>query len=122
MRQSFVLFVVMAAAMLLLSACKENLPKRMEAFVDKVDRHADSYSQDDWAKANAQFEKMVNEFKENQSSYNAEEKKQFNAACGKYMAIAAKWGVNTTLDGINNVFEGIGTFLKELGTEAAPAD
>ena len=117
MKKVIVLFVVMAASMMLLS-CKESLPKRLDAFVDNVDRHADSFSQDDWNKANAQFEKLVNEFQENQSAYNAEEKKQINAAVGKYMAIVAKSGVNNLLDGIGSLFDGLGGFLQGLGFES----
>lgn len=122
MRQSFAIFSVMAVAMLLLSACKETLPKRFDTFVDKVDKKAASFSEDDWKKTNAQFEKLVQEFQNNQSAYNADEKKQINAAIGKYMAIVAKSGVTNLLDGIDSLFDGLGGFLKGLGLEEEPVD
>lgn len=117
----------MMAAMtaLLLSACKETLPKRFDAFVDRVEKNCAQFSEDDWTKANAQFEKLVEEFQENKAAYTAEEQKQIRSAAAKYVGLVAKSGIKTVTDAVNDaimqipsLLEGIGNFFKDLGKDS----
>ena len=111
-------------AVLSFTSCKETLPQRFDSFVNKVEKNAASYSAADWEAANAKFEKLVDEYQQNKDSYNTEQKKQINAAVGKYLGLVAKSGISTAIDAVNgfidqipSLFEGIGGFLKGLGLE-----
>ena len=96
---------------------------------DFLQKRCDKFSEDDWTKANAQFEKLVDEYTQNRSAYNVDEQKQIRSAIAKYVGLAAKSGVKTAVDAINGVIEqipslleGIGGFFKDLGlgTEEKP--
>jgi outer membrane protein assembly factor BamD (BamD/ComL family) len=125
-----ILFILLAAvAVFSLTSCNEALPKRFDKFVDQVEKNADKFSEADWNKANEKFEKLVDEYKEKIDTYTSEEKKQVNAAIGKYIGLVTKSGINTAIDAVNNfldqipsLFEGIGGFLKGLGLEGEPKD
>ena len=120
--------IVTAITALILGSCKENLPKRFDTFVDQVEKKADSFTEEDWNKANAKFEKLVDEFEKNKDSLTAEQVKQITADIGKYVGIVAKSGFDTVINALNsfmnkipslleNIGEGIGGFFKGLGLE-----
>lgn len=122
MKRVVALLLMTALAVFATTSCKETLPKRFDNFVNGVEKRCEKFSEDDWTKANAQFEKLLNEYTENRSSYNADEQKQIRSAIGKYVGLAAKSGVKTALDSINglieqipSLLEGIGNFFKDLG-------
>lgn len=122
MKRVVALLLMTAVAVFATTSCKETLPKRFDNFVGGVEKRCEKFSEDDWTKANAQFEKLLNEYKENKSSYNADEQKQIRSAIGKYVGLAAKSGVKTALDTVNglieqipSLLEGIGNFFKDLG-------
>ncbi|MBR1538144.1 MAG: hypothetical protein IJ636_01405 [Bacteroidales bacterium] len=124
MKKILILLLAVTAAVLVLSSCKETLPKRFEIFANQVEKRADKFSEDDWKKANAQFEKLLQEYKDNRDSFNADEKKQINQAIGKYAGIVAKSGFNSAikaLDGmikeLPSLLDSLGGFLKGLGGE-----
>ena len=122
MKRIFAFMLVAAVAVLVFASCKETLPKRFDLFVNYVEKNCDKFSEDDWSKANARFEKLVNEYTENRSSYNVDEQKQIRSAIGKYVGLAAKSGIKTALETVNglidqipSLLDGIGNFLKDLG-------
>ena len=109
------LFLTMAALFLLAVSCKETLPKRFDSFVNKVEKNCDSYSADDWDKANAEFEKLTQEYNDNKSAYSQEEQNQINVAMAKYIGLVAKSGLNTAIDAVNGLINQIPSFLEGLG-------
>ena len=122
MKRIIALMLVAAAAVLVFASCKETLPKRFDTFVNYVEQNCEKFSEDDWTKANDKFDKLVEEYTQNRSSYNADEQKQIRAAITKYVGLAAKCGVKSVLDTINgmidqlpSLLDGIGNFLKDLG-------
>ena len=122
MKRITVFFLMAIVAVIAMTSCEETLPARFDKFVANVEKRCDQFSEDDWSKANAQFEKLVNEYTENRSSYNADEQKQIRSAIAKYVGLAAKSGVKTVLDSVNglieqipSLLEGIGNFFKDLG-------
>lgn len=124
MKKIIVALMAALAAVLVLSSCKESLPKRFEIFANQVEKRADKLSEDDWKKVNAQFEKLLKEYKDNRDSYNADEKKQINQAIGRYAAAVTKSGFNSAikaLDGmvkeIPSLLDSIGGFFKGLGDD-----
>ena len=122
MKKVFALLFMMVVAAVVMTSCKETLPKRFELFVNHVEKRCDSFSEDDWKKANEQFEKLVNEFQENKSSYNADEQKQIRSAATKYLGLVAKSGFKSVTDAVSDIMmqlpsflESIGNFFKDLG-------
>lgn len=124
-----IVFFLVALVAFWTTSCKETLPARFDMFVNNVEKRCEKFSEDDWTKANAQFEKLVDEYTQNRSAYNVDEQKQIRSAIAKYVGLAAKSGVKTAIDAINGVIEqipslleGIGGFFKDLGlgTEEKP--
>lgn len=122
MKRFFALILMAAVAVIAMTSCKETLPARFDKFVSYVEKRCDKFSEDDWKKANAQFEKLVDEYTQNRSSYNADQQKQIRSAITKYVGLAAKSGIKSAVDAVNGVIEqlpslleGIGNFLKDLG-------
>ena len=123
MKKLLALSLMMVAAVILMTSCKETLPKRFEMFVNHVEKRCDSFSEEDWNKANAQFEKLVDEFQQNKSSYNADEQKQIRSAATKYLGLVAKSGIKSVTDAVSDILmqlpsflENIGNFFKDLGS------
>ena len=125
--------ILTAIAALILGGCKEKLPKRFDSFVNQVEKKADTFTEEDWNKANTQFEKLVDEFQKNKDSFTADEQKQITADIGKYLGIVAKSGFDTVINAVNgfmdqipslleSIGEGIGGFLKGLGLEEEPKE
>jgi len=116
MKKVFQITLMAAAAILLLAACTKSLATRFDDFVNDVEKNCASYSEDDWNKANEQFEKMVKEFDNNKSSYTEEEQKQIRDAIAKYYALVTKSGISSVVDSINEFFEQFPSFIEDLGT------
>ena len=119
-----ILLFALAAA--LMSACAFSLPGKITRIADKVAAKGADFTPEQWEKTNAQFEKLVQEYVDDYDKYSTEEKKEINAAIGKYTATAIKCGVadaakevNSLLkkipDSIDAAIEGARGFLEELG-------
>ena len=63
MKRFFALMLMAAVAVIAMTSCKETLPARFDKFVGYVEKRCDKFSEDDWKKANAQFEKLVDEYR-----------------------------------------------------------
>lgn len=123
MRQIVYLFCVLCVSGLFLTSCKSTLPLRFESFANSVEKRCDSFSEDDWNKANDKFSKLMNEYKENRSSYNSEQKKRINAAIQKYATVAAKSGIKSVAETVNEVMSSVISFVKGFVDEfAAPGE
>ena len=122
MKKLIVLLALTVAAVVVLSSCKETLPKRFEIFVNQVEKRCDKFSEDDWQKANDHFDKLVTEYQNNKSAFNTDEKKAINEAIGRYTALVAKSGFNSIIDAFDDALNSLGGFLKGLGLETQPED
>lgn len=129
MKRFLILFLMAAVSALIVSSCKETLPQRFDAFINHVEKKYASFSEDDWDKANAKFEKLVQEFQDNKSFYNQEEQKQIRGDIAKYAALVTKSGISSVINAadelineIPSLLEGLGTFLKELGLDTDSSD
>lgn len=119
-----ILLLVLAAV--LMTACGFSLPAKMTRLADKVSSKGADFTPDQWQKTNAQFEKLVQQYVDKYDKFNNDEKKEINAAIGKYTAAALKCGVNDAVkqinsilkgipDSVNAALEGAREFLEELG-------
>jgi deoxyadenosine/deoxycytidine kinase len=119
MRKIVYLFCFLCLSGLFFTSCKSTLPARFESFVNSVEKRCDSFSEDDWNKANDKFSKLMDEYKENRSSYNSEQKKRINASITKYATVAAKSGIKSVTETVNDLMSSVISwvkgFVEELG-------
>ena len=119
-----ILFFLMAA--LIVASCAFSLPGKFTELADKVAQKGADFTPEQWEKTNAQFEKLVQQYVDKYDSFSADDKKEINAAIGKYTATALKCGVADGLKQINALLkqvpsaidtaaEGAKGFLEELG-------
>lgn len=121
MKKSFFLMLAAAAA-LLFASCTQSLPDRMDAFVANVEKNADTYTQEDWEQANAQFETLYDEYKANKGSLTGDEVKQIQDAVSRYVKRVVKSGVTSVTGAIEEIgnqlpglFEDLGSIFRGIG-------
>ena len=118
--------VLLALAALLVAACAFSLPGKFTQLADKAAAKGADWTPKQWENANAQFEKLVQQYVDKYDKLSNEDKKEINAAIGKYTATALKCGVADGLKRINALLkqvpssidtavEGAKGFLEELG-------
>ena len=118
--------IFLAIAALLMTACAFSLPGKFTQLADKAAAKGADWSPKQWENANAQFEKLVQQYVDKYEKLSNEDKKEINAAIGKYTATALKCGVADGLKQINallkqvpssidSAVEGAKGFLEELG-------
>ena len=118
--------VFLAIAALLMTACAFSLPGKFTQLADKVAAKGADWSPKQWEKANAQFEQLVQQYVDKYDKLSNDDKKEINAAIGKYTATALKCGVADGLkqidallkqvpNAIDTATEGVKGFLEELG-------
>ena len=118
--------VFLAVATLLVAACAFSLPGKFTQLADKVAAKGADYTPKQWEKSNAQFEKLVQQYIDKYDKLSNDDKKEINAAIGKYTATALKCGAATGLKQIDELLkqgpaaidtatEGVKGFLEELG-------
>ena len=61
--KKIVLVLAFVAVLAGLMSCKSMLPSRFERFVDRVEKEAPNYTEQDWEKASKKFESLVSEYK-----------------------------------------------------------
>ena len=107
--------LLLLAALVVMASCTSTLPKQFTALADKVAKNGDSFSEAQWENANDQYEKLVEQFNENADKFNAEQKKEINAAIGRYQAAALKAGLKEAAGAVEELVEGAKGFLEGLG-------
>ena len=124
MKRIFILLLMAAVTVMMVSSCKDTLPARFDRFVNYVEKNCETFSKSDWDKASDQFSQLMNEYTENYNTFNSDQRKQINAAITKYAGLAATSGVKSALrvvtDLVNQLpsfIDTISNFLKELGSK-----
>ena len=118
--------VFLAVATLLVAACAFSLPGKFTQLADKVAAKGADYTPKQWEKSNAQFEKLVQQYIDKYDKLSNDDKKEINAAIGKYTATALKCGAANGLKQIDELLKqvpaaidtataGVKGFLEELG-------
>lgn len=94
---------LMAALFCLLFICscdkKQSAIDHLSDFVEKVEKKAPEYTEDDWEQANKEYEELIAEI--GKYEYSGEETKQIAEMKGKFAGIKAKSSVNKFIDGID---------------------
>lgn len=122
MKRVIVLVFTAIAVCTIITSCKATLPGRFESFVSSVEKHYESFSEDDWNKANDKFEKLLEEFRQNKASFKPEDKKRITSAIVRYGKVVAKSSYSSVVDAfdeaasyIPDIIDGAKSFLQDLG-------
>ena len=118
--------LLLAFAALLVAACAFSLPGKFTQLADKAAAKGTDWSPKQWENANAQFEKLVQQYVDKYDKLSNDDKKEINAAIGKYTATALKCGaangltqidalLNKIPSAVDTAAEGVKGFLEELG-------
>ena len=117
--------IALAALTLILCSWTTLLVKRYEHFVDKVEKNAATYTEEDWEKANESFSDLMKEYDEDYDKCSEEQHDRIDKCIGRYHALVVKSGADDTLKELNEVLSkvsvkvrsilmGLGSFLQNL--------
>ena len=114
-------FSLFAVALLLVTACAtwQNVPDRLDDFVDKAEKTSSKYSPEDWKESKDKYEELINLYAEHEDQYTTEEKARVMKDIGRYLALLVVNGINEAaayveslkkilpsyLEGINEVID-----------------
>ena len=110
-------FLIIFAAALFLSSCvtpKSNVPQNIDDFVVKAQVNSSSYTQEDWDKSIAEYEKLIDEYQKNESSYTAEEKQRVANALGRYHALLLENAMEQSADSLKGMLKELADYAKML--------
>ena len=89
-------------SLFLLSACdkKQIAIDNLSDFVDKVEKRAPTYTDEDWDKVDIEYEDIISEIESYQ--YSDEEKQHIARLTGKYAGIKTRYSVNKVIEGLGD--------------------
>lgn len=108
-----VLFIL--CAIVLMVACTSQLPKKFTALADEVEKKGESFSEEQWEKAIASFDKLVEEYEQTADKLNEEQKAKINDAIGRFRAAQVKAGLSKMGNALNEIGDTVKGFLNGLG-------
>ena len=112
MKKFLITIVLAIAGVIILCSFGFSLPSQFERFVDKVEKNAPEYTQEDWKKASEQFKQLMDKYKEAFDNTSEEDKERIDKSIGKYRAIVFKYGVSKSFD---ESMKTLGPKLESLG-------
>lgn len=95
---------VAIAAFAMISCTSKSAPQKLDSFVDDAELHSSSYTQSDWDKSSAEYQKLIDEYMNSEKEYTKAEKNMAARAIGRYHALMLKNGIEKSA-----------SFFKELG-------
>ena len=113
---SFVL-AACAALLLALSCSMTNPVASMRIHVQDVEANYKHYTQEQWDDANAAYERICNEFKQQKMTLSKEERNEFRELQGRYAAVVAKGAIEGVTESVEEIAvdtQEVESFLKGL--------
>lgn len=101
-------------AILLMVACTSQLPKKFTALADQVEKKGQSFSEEQWEKANESFDKLVEEYKLQADKLTEEQKSVINEAIGRFRAAQLKAGLGKVGDALDEFGDSVKGFFEGL--------
>lgn len=101
-------------AILLMVACTSQLPKKFTALADEVEKKGESFSEEQWNKAVATYDKLVEEYEKTADKLSEEQKSQINEAIGRFRAAQLKAGLGKVGDALNEIGDSVKGFFEGL--------
>jgi len=95
------LFTIVAFAILLFSSCdkKQRAIDNLSDLVEKVEKNASDYTEEDWAEVDQQFDKIIAEI--DKYDYSSNDSKRISKLKGKYSGIRTRNSISKFVDGID---------------------
>ena len=113
---SFVLAT--CAAILLVASCYMTNPvASLRIHVQDVEANYKHYTQEQWDDANAAYEQICNEFKQQKMTLSKEERNEFRELQGRYAAVVAKGAIEGVTESVEEIAvdsQEVESFLKGL--------
>lgn len=110
--------VFMLCAIVLMVACTSTLPKKFTALADEVEKKGENFSEEQWEKATATYDKLVQEYEQQADKLSEEQKSEINKAIGRFRAAQLKAGLSKVGDAINEIGDSVKGFLEGLGGDS----
>lgn len=94
-------------SLLLFSSCdkKQYAIGKLNNLVEKVEKNASQYTDDDWTKVNKEYDDLIAEI--DKYDYSAEDTKRIAELKGKFVGIKAKNTIDSFMDGIDKAAKGL---------------
>lgn len=94
----------MAVAILLVASCYMTSPvATLRIHVQDVEANYKHYTQEQWDDANAAYERICNEFKQQKMTLSKEEKNEFRELQGRYAAVVAKGAIEGVTESVEEI-------------------
>ena len=92
---------VLSVCLLIFCSCdkKQHAIDNLSDFVEKVEKNAPEYTEEDWTNVNKEYDELITEI--DKYDYSGDEAKRIASLKGKYAGIKTKNTVNKFLDGID---------------------
>lgn len=94
-------FTIVAFAILMFSSCdkKQHAIDNLSDLVEKVDKNASDFTEEDWAEVDQQYDKIIAEI--DKYDYSSEDSKRISKLKGKYSGLKTRNTFNKIVDGID---------------------
>ena len=95
------LLTIVAFAILLFSSCdkKQRAIDNLSDLVEKVEKNASEYTEEDWVEVNQQYDKLIAEI--DKYEYTGKESERISKLKGKYVGIKARNTISKFVDDID---------------------
>lgn len=110
--------IIFLSVLAICSCAAQNLPEKLDSFVDKAELNSDKYSSQDWEKSQEDFQILLDQFNaSDKSQYTDAEKQMAARAMGRYHALLIKEGLEKTEDIIGSIGKILPEYINGLATE-----
>lgn len=94
-------FTIVAFAILMFSSCdkKQHAIDNLSDLVEKVDKNASDFTEEDWAEVDQQYDKIIAEI--DKYDYSSDDSKRISKLKGKYSGLKTRNTFNKIVDGID---------------------
>jgi len=94
-------FTIVAFAILMFSSCdkKQHAIDNLSDLVEKVEKNASDFTEEDWAEVDQQYDKIIAEI--DKYDYSSEDNKRISKLKGKYSGLKTRNTFNKIVDGID---------------------
>lgn len=105
---------VLSVCLLIFCSCdkKQHAIDNLSNFVEKVEKNAPDYSDEDWAKVNKEYEEITAEI--DKYDYSGDETKRIAELKGKFVGIKTKDSVRDIIDGVDKAVQDIKGTVKGI--------
>lgn len=107
MRFTKLLFATLVS-LIVFSSCdkKQHAIDNLSNFVEKVEKNAPEYTDEDWAEVNKEYDEIIAEI--DKYDYSGDETKRIAKLKGKFLGIKAKDSVKDLINGVDKTIKKIG--------------